>query len=33
MQPIVVGSEHEWISVSPLTLPTWVSVTVLILFT
>lgn len=25
MQPIVVGYDHEWLSVSPLTLPAWVS--------
>ena len=28
MQPVVVGYDHEWLAVSPLALPAWVSVRV-----
>lgn len=25
MKPVIVGYDHEWLSVSPLALPSWVS--------
>ena len=30
MQPLIVGYDYDWMSVSPLTIPTWVSFNVLI---
>ena len=27
IKPVIVGYDHEWLSVSPLTLSAWVSIT------